>query len=152
MRIYLVFSICCLLVACQGQEKEACGEECRRIPGSKTSSPQKELSMKQPLFDLGTDSPMVCKLSTPQLQERKQTIIAELKKAMLEKVALDNGYAYKFKATDTMLDKLNDFVKTERMCCDFFTFRVTVTNKQIAWLEILGADGAKEFIETELEL
>lgn len=108
--------------------------------------------MEQSLFKLGVGSPMACKLTTPELQERKRTVIAELKMMLIERVELDHGFAYKFAATDTMLDKLNTFVKTERMCCDFFTFRVTVTNDQFVWLEILGAAGAKEFIKTELGL
>ena len=50
-----------------------------------------------------------------------------------------------------MLDVLNDFIKTERMCCDFFTFQITVDG-EYAWLELSGPVGTKQFIQDELEL
>lgn len=55
-------------------------------------------------------------------QKRKATILADLKHETLEQKELTNGYAYKFKVTDEMIDKLSDFIKTERMCCSFFDF------------------------------
>lgn len=38
------------------------------------------------------------------------------------------------------------------MCCDFFNFKLLVSNDSTVWLEISGADGTKEFIKTELEM
>jgi len=38
---------------------------------------------------------LTCKLATPELRQRKQTVIASLKKQMLQKKELKNGYAYK---------------------------------------------------------
>lgn len=96
---------------------------------------------------------MSCKLTTTELQERKATIIAKLKKSMIDKKELVNGYAYKFKGDDAMVDQLADFIKTERECCDFFTFNISVSgDKSEAWLELKGSEGAKEFIVSELEL
>ena len=69
--------------------------------------------------------PLTCKLTTPELQKRKATVIADLKELVLEKKELENGYSYKFEGKDEILDKLNEFIKTERMCCDFFTFQLT---------------------------
>lgn len=98
------------------------------------------------------EKPIACKLTTPELRQRKETVLAELKKAVLEKKELPNGYAYRFKATDEMLDRLTEFIKTERMCCDFFDFTLSVQNDNIIWLEISGRKGVKEFIEGELEI
>lgn len=94
---------------------------------------------------------MACKLTTPELQKRKATVIAELKKLVLSRKELINGYAYTFKGNDTILDKLNDFIKTERMCCDFFTFQLTVVG-DTAGLILTGPDGAKEFLKEEIDL
>lgn len=95
---------------------------------------------------------MSCKLTSPELQKRKATIIAALKEAMIDKKELINGYAYKFKGDDAMVDQLADFIKTERECCDFFTFNVSVSgDKSEAWLELKGPEGAKDFIDSELE-
>ncbi|MFA6058714.1 MAG: hypothetical protein WC756_10985 [Taibaiella sp.] len=37
-----------------------------------------------------------------------------------------NGYANKFKGMDNIVDELADFVKTERLCRDFFDFELKV--------------------------
>jgi len=66
---------------------------------------------------------------------------------------LKNGYAYKFVGSDKTVDELTNFIKTERQCCDFFTFNLSITgDKTVAWLEIVGPKGSKEFIKTELDL
>lgn len=70
---------------------------------------------------------------------------------MLERKELVNGFSFKFSATDEILDKLNDFIKTERMCCDFFTFQITVED-QTALLNITGPSGVKEFLREEIDL
>lgn len=96
---------------------------------------------------------VACKLTTPELQLRKATILESLKKKLQEKKELANGYAYKFSGSDEMVDELTDFIKTERECCDFFTFNLSVNgDKSEAWLELKGAEGAKDFINSELEL
>ncbi|HXL55575.1 MAG TPA: hypothetical protein VN958_04910 [Chitinophagaceae bacterium] len=96
---------------------------------------------------------LTCKLTTPELRERKATVIASLKKQILETKELKNGFAYKFSGSDSMVDELAIFVKTERICCDFFVFNLSINgDKSEAWLEITGPKGAKDFIKTELEL
>lgn len=96
---------------------------------------------------------MACKPTTSELQKRKETVIASLKKQIVEKKELKNGYAFKFSGTDEVLDELTEFIKTEREYCDFFTFAIFVSgDKSEAWLELTGADGAKEFITEELGL
>jgi hypothetical protein len=52
-----------------------------------------------------------------------------------------------------MLDELTEFIKTERECCDFFVFNLSISgDKSEAWLELTGEEGAKNFIESELGL
>ena len=92
-----------------------------------------------------------CKLTTPELQKRKATVIAELKARVLTRKELSNGFGYEFNGSDEILDKLNDFIKTERMCCDFFTFQLTVEEDK-ALLNITGPQGAKEFLKEEIDL
>ena len=94
-----------------------------------------------------------CKLTTPELKERKATVIADLKKMVIRKKELKDGYAYKFSGSDEVVAKLNDFVKTESECCDFFKFKINVkSDKSEAWLHITGEKGVKEFIKTEIEM
>lgn len=94
-----------------------------------------------------------CKLTSPELQKRKETVIAELKKEMLEKKELPNGFAFKFKGDDQTIDKLNEFIKSERQCCDFFIFDLSVSgNKSEVWLKMTGSKEAKDFITSEIGL
>jgi len=51
--------------------------------------------------------------TTPELQKRKKNVIASLKKQILEKKELKNGYAFKFFGTDEVLDELTEFIRTE---------------------------------------
>mgnify|MGYP003580093695 CR=1 FL=1 len=89
-------------------------------------------------------------MTTPELRKRKEEVIASLKAKVLNRQALTEGYKFEFAATDPIIDEVMTFVKTERVCCDFFAFEVTVAENTL-WLSITGPDGAKEFIKSELE-
>jgi hypothetical protein len=96
---------------------------------------------------------LTCKLTTPELRGRKATVISSLKKQILLTRELKNGFAYRFPGSDSIVDELAAFIKTERACCDFFNFTLSISgNKSGAWLKITGPKGAKDFIKTELEL
>jgi hypothetical protein len=103
------------------------------------------------VMETTTTKPLTCKLTTPELQKRKSTVIAHLKALVVERTELQDGYSYKFEAKDEILDKLIDFIKTERMCCDFFRFELTV-EENITQLQITGPTGAKEFLKEEVDL
>ncbi|MBZ4192548.1 hypothetical protein [Niabella beijingensis] len=96
---------------------------------------------------------MACKLTSQEMQRRKMTVIERLKKQVIKKRALKNGYAYQFKGSDAVVDELTEFIKTERLCCDFFDFELKIAgNAAVAWLAITGPRGVKDFINTELGL
>jgi hypothetical protein len=106
---------------------------------------------KQEKAMLKQNNSFTCRLTTPELQERKRTVIAALKASLQERVALPNGYRYKFEGSDGMIDSLTTFIKTERLCCDFFTFSLTVgAGNEPVWLELTGPEGVKEFIAEEV--
>jgi hypothetical protein len=92
---------------------------------------------------------IVCKLTSPELQHRKANIIQQLKVLELSRENVLNGYRFKFTASDIVLDQLFDFVKTERVCCEFFTFSMLIED-EFVWLTITGPEGAKEFLEREM--
>ena len=97
-------------------------------------------------------SAVACKLTSPEMQKRKATVIKSLKDKVLEKKELENGYAYKFNGTDLVIDALTDFIKAERLCCEFFDFELKITgDASNTWLTITGPARAKDFIKTELE-
>ena len=92
-----------------------------------------------------------CKLTTLELRERKATVLASLKRQMVGKRELENGFAFRFPGTDEVLDELTEFIKTERECCDFFIFGLSIHgDKSEASLELTGPEGTKNFILTEL--
>ncbi len=99
------------------------------------------------------DEPVSCKLTSPELQKRKETVLASLKRQIIEKKELPNGYAFKFAGTNEVVDKLTEFFKTERACCSFFSFGLSISgNGKEAWLNLTGPEGTKEMITTELGL
>lgn len=117
---------------------------CQNSPSASICSAQCQAKNK--------DGNLVCKLSSPEMHERKSTVLASLKRQVLEKRELENGYAFKFIGTDKMVDELTEFIKTERTCCGFFTFNLSVSgDASEAWLELTGPEGAKDFITDEME-
>jgi len=96
---------------------------------------------------------LVCKLTSPELRERKATELASLKKQVLEKKELKNGYSFRFAGNDKTIDELTDFIKSERQCCGFFTFNLQLTGDTSAvWLTLTGPQDAKNFISDEMNL
>ncbi len=94
-----------------------------------------------------------CKLTTAELQKRKETVLTSLKRQILQKKEVPNGYAFKFSGTDAVVDELAEFVKSERSCCSFFVFTLSFSGDgSEAWLTLTGPEGAKEMISDELGL
>jgi hypothetical protein len=92
-----------------------------------------------------------CKLTTPELLERKRTVIAELKSLVRERNEVENGVQYKFESSDKLIDLVSNFIKTERLCCDFFDFNLDVAaDTGFMRLTLSGPDGTKEFIKEEI--
>lgn len=101
--------------------------------------------------DLSDRAKLTCKLTTPELQKRKRTVIAELKSLVKDREEDTKAVRYKFESTDGNIDLLSDFIKTERLCCDFFEFRLDVgSNSGFIWLTLSGPEGVKEFIRDEI--
>lgn len=92
-----------------------------------------------------------CKLTAPELQKRKSTIITQLRALVVGREKLSDGYSYSFEGGDQNLDTLIDFIKTERECCDFFTFQLKVAGNTLE-LTITGPDRAKHFLKEEIDL
>lgn len=123
-----------------------------KVAGCDRPNKAKSKTMKDNCCKKSTTE-LSCKLTTPELQKRKATVLESLRKQIIEKKELENGYAFKFNGSDKMIDELTEFAKTERQCCDFFTFNLAITGDTTAvWFEIVGPKEAKEFIKTELEL
>lgn len=132
---------------CSPGENETCTTSCDSTSASACCSGEAEF------VAAAADNQLVCKLTSQALRERKETVIASLKKQVLEKKELPNGYAFKFAGTDEIINELAEFVKSERSCCNFFTFDLSFSgDRKEAWLNLTGPEGAKEMISSELGL
>ncbi|MEJ7678337.1 MAG: hypothetical protein WKG06_10850 [Segetibacter sp.] len=97
------------------------------------------------------DIAVACKLTNPELQKRKAEVIDILKSKVVTRKELSNGFEYTFDGSDMMIDNVVRFIKSERICCNFFTFRLAIENNENnITLSITGPDGAKNFITSEM--
>ncbi len=144
MKIIIICLLGSILQSCSNNQ------ECKDVKCAKPSTQQiKQDSM----MATNKNSEIGCKLTTTELAKRKETVIASLKSQVLDKKELPNGYAFKFSGTDTVIDELTEFVKTERACCSFFVFTISFSgDSSEAWLTLTGPDGVKDMISDELGL
>lgn len=95
------------------------------------------------------DLPIACSLTSAELQERRQTILEQLRSAVLEVRETQDGYAYSFPSGGELLAKIGSMIELERQCCPFLRFRLTVeANSGPIVLELTGPSGTKEFLTT----
>ncbi len=144
MRTFLIVITTLLLIeSCYSETQEQCSQNCI------------DCKKKEAVGNINEhtgNNNLSCKLTSTELQKRKEEVLTKIKELVLEKKELSNGYSYKFNGTDMTLDMLTVFIKSERNCCDFFDYKLSINKDSFIWLEITGEDGAKQFIETELEM
>jgi hypothetical protein len=143
IRIYTVLLSVILLHSCGSKEK--CGDSCRKKENEMASTENKVVVSD-------TSQGLSCKLTSEELDKRKTDVLSVIKKKILDKKELGNGYSFKFENTDEMIDMLTEFVKSERQCCDFFNFSLHINNDGSLWFDLTGPKDAKEMISSELEL
>lgn len=97
-------------------------------------------------------SDLTCKLTTAEFRARKATIIGELKSLTVAKQETELGYRYTFSGSDELLDLLVTFIKSERSCCDFFEYKLSIGQPMgNTYLELTGPEGTKKFINEHIE-
>ena len=98
-----------------------------------------------------SNNTLTCKLTTPDLQRRRATVIAELQKLVRRREEAGDGLKLTFQSDDETLDMVLDFIKSERLCCDFFSFQLSIAGEH-AVLDITGPKGTMQFLEQEVGL
>jgi hypothetical protein len=94
-----------------------------------------------------SDLPIACSLTNTELQERRATVLQQVRSAVVEVRELENGYAYSFPAAGDWLGKLAGLIDLERQCCPFLRFRLTIeADGGPLCLEMTGPAGTKEFL------
>ena len=97
--------------------------------------------------------PVVCSLSTPELREREQTVLAKIRTRVQEVRDLDNGYALRFDPESATLSDLATLIDLERQCCPFLRFELQVLPASgPIWLKLTGPEGTRDFLRTILNL
>ena len=96
---------------------------------------------------MNTEPSIACRLTEPALQERRNRVLQKVWQSILEVRELEDGFAYRFPTDDAWLDSLNEFIRFERRCCPFLSFRMLVEpDDGPVWLELRGPAGTKEFL------
>lgn len=97
--------------------------------------------------------PIVCTLTDTELEQRRKTTLDGLIAQAEEMTALEEGYSFRFKPTDSILEEIVSLIQKERRCCRFLCFNLRVMPEEgPIWLELIGPEGTKEFLETTLRI
>lgn len=65
---------------------------------------------------------------------------------------VENGYIFQFKIEDEFLPKLTYYMLSERKCCPFFDFDLSIKAQGTGpVLKVTGPDGAKAMIEMMMD-
>ena len=96
--------------------------------------------------------PIACNLTSAELHERRRTVLAKLRAAVVEVKELSDGYSYSFRSEGERFKELADMIDLERQCCPFLRFSLTVAagNGPLT-LEITGPEGTKDFLLSTFE-
>ena len=83
----------------------------------------------------------------PALATRRKGLLADLVRCAKTHEELDSGHRLTFAATDETLAIILKMVTSERQCCQFLRFQITVQpgDGPIS-LELTGPHGTKEFL------
>lgn len=93
------------------------------------------------------DLPVACTLSPAALKARRENLLNALLHRADERRELPDGYRLRFAAEGDILSVIARTVDTERQCCRFLRFTVTVEpdDGPIA-LDLTGPAGTREFL------
>jgi hypothetical protein len=98
-------------------------------------------------FDLTSDLPVACTLSAAEMRARGEDVVAPLFARVQHLEELPDGYRFAFPAETDGVRDLLEFILSERACCPFFTFELTMASPhQLVWLSLRGGEGVKEFV------
>lgn len=96
---------------------------------------------------------IACTLGDAALKARREDLLGGLVRRAVERVEVPNGYRVRFEPADDLLTSIARIVDTERQCCRFLTFQLTMEpDGGPVWLEFTGPPGTKEFLAGILDL
>jgi hypothetical protein len=95
--------------------------------------------------------PIARELTPAEITARRVILLPGLLEQAAERTPLPNGFRWRFITSGECLAAVAETINTERKCCRFLRFVVTVEpDEGPIWLEITGPPGTTEFLETLL--
>jgi hypothetical protein len=96
--------------------------------------------------------PVACTLGPAALAARRQGLLSEVLRAAQRHEELADGYRLSFAATGDTLALIVKMIETERQCCRFLRFQITVEpNGGPVSVELTGPPGTPEFLSALFE-
>ncbi len=95
-----------------------------------------------------------CHMRALSATERKRydQLREKLEGAVVETKELERGYALALRGDAVALTELAEWMESERKCCPFFDFEISVTRDGPIWLTLRGRDGVKAFMRAEFPI
>jgi len=95
-----------------------------------------------------SEPPIACRLSDPELVERRRQVLALLLSQVEELRTTSEGVDLRFDAAAGVVADLGSFIEAERECCRFLDFRLQVARDGgPIWLRLSGPPGTREFLQ-----
>jgi len=99
------------------------------------------------------DLPIVCTLGPATVKARREDLLGGLVRRAEERIDLPDGYRVRFSADEGTLARIAEVIETERQCCRFLRFTLTVEpDARSIWLDFTGPAGTREFLAGMLDL
>lgn len=93
--------------------------------------------------------PVACSLTPGEQDERRSTVLAQLRRAMEHTEERPEGFAYRFGGGEGVVEQVAAVIALERQCCPFLRFVLTAEpGRGPVWLEVTGPEGTREFLGT----
>lgn len=94
----------------------------------------------------------MCSLTalTPDQRKHHRELTEHLQASVREVRELANGYGFRLPDETASITLVAEWITLERLCCPFFAFQLEVGKAGTPlWLRITGAEGVKEFMQSE---
>ena len=97
------------------------------------------------------DIPIVCCLTSAELRERAETLLAQFRSAVIGIEELRDGYAFRVPGEGKWIATIAEMIVAERECCPFLTFElVAQPGMGPVIVRVTGPADAKDFLKAIL--
>lgn len=89
-----------------------------------------------------------CNLTNEDLIERKKLLKEKIFSKVTNREQTQNGYVYYFEYDKLMLENILEFTKTEKACCPFFKFDISILPFDLGIaIQLSGSEEVVEMLE-----